>query len=56
MVLYWFVRTKHVSKINALCTMYVKDHIFEYKVKATAFCCFFRDHVLVTLLKANKIC
>ena len=55
MVLYWFVRRKYVSQINVLCTKYVKDDIFEYKVKAAAYCCFFPDHALVILLKANKI-
>ena len=56
MVLYCFVRRKRVSQINVLCTIYEKEHIFKYKVKAAAYCCFFPDHVLVILLKANKIC
>ena len=56
MVLHCFVRRKHVSQINVLCTIYEKEHIFKYKVKAAADCCFFPDHVLVILLKANKIC
>ena len=56
MVLYGFVRRKCVSQINVLCTIYEKQHIFKYKVKAVAYCCFFPDHVLVILLKTNKIC
>ena len=56
MVLYCFVRRKHVSQINLLCTIYEKKHIFKYKVKAAAYFCFFPDHVLVILLKAIKIC
>ena len=56
MVLYCFVRRKRVSQINVLCTIYEKEHIFKYKVKAAAYCCFFPDHMLAILLKANKIC
>ena len=55
MVLYCFVRIKRVSQINDLCTINEKEHIFKYKVKAAVYCSFFPDHVLVILLKANKI-
>ena len=56
MVLHCFVRRKYVSQINVLFTIYEKEQIFKYEAKAAAYCCFFPDHVLVILLKANKIC
>ena len=56
MVLHSFARRKHASQINVLCTIYEKEHNFKYNVKAAAYCCFFPDHVLVILLKANEIC
>ena len=54
MVLYCFVRRKHVSQINVLCAIYEKEHIFKYKVKAVAYCFFFLDHVLAIFLKKNN--
>ena len=54
MVLYYFVRRKRVSQINVLCTIYEKEHIVKYKVKAAAYCSFFPDHVFGNLTQSKQ--